>query len=146
MKKIISLLLIATLSFGLLAGCHAEEGLPLSDKKDLEIRQAYVEYMDWEHTTAEDLSLRAVWYEDGIYAVYIDPDVVADSIRKVLIEDDGEKFEFVFPDSQKLYIYKDKAFYTLKQAYTEGILKTKHLESLQRDDAYENIRFPNAEP
>ncbi len=146
MKRIISLWIAAVLLLGLLAGCQAEEGLPLSAGKDLEIRQEYIEYMKWTKTTVDDLSLRAVWYEDGMYALYVDPIVVADALREVHVGESGNKFTFIFPDSQKLYIYKDKTFYTLNGAYAAGILKTEHLESLQKDDVYKNERIPNTVP
>lgn len=142
MKKTISLLLVAALSFGLLAGCHAEEGLPLSDKKDLEIRRAYVAYMDMTYSATNDLAVRAVWYEDGMYAVYVDSGETTGDVRTVLVWVGAKKFEFIFPDDQKLYIYKDKSFYTLNEAYAAGILQENHLESLQVDNAYANIPVP----
>lgn len=142
MKKHISLLLIAALSLGFLVGCRQEEGLPLSAEKEREIRQAYAEYLN---IAVDEFPLQPVWHEDGIYALYVGLPGGADAVRKVVLGEPGKQFEFIFPDSQRLYIYKDKVFYTLKKAYSSGIITTKHLESLHKDDVYKN-RIPHTYP
>lgn len=141
MRRVISLLLAAILMFGLLAGCQTEEGLPPTPEKALEIKQAYIRRTGADDYTVDDLTLRSVWCEDGIYAVYVDgPFGYTQAVRDVVIGEYGNMFLFTFQDGQRLYIYKDDSIYTLEEAYAADVLKTEHWESLNRDGVYKNIR------
>ena len=73
-------------------------------------------------------SVRCYMKADGAYAVMIDSSgwLYTQELRHV----DVAGYTFLFPDGQRMYIYKDGEFYTLLEAYQNGVVSRDYIASI----------------
>ena len=96
-----------------------EDGIPLTEAEQTEIKT--VVYNEHKHTglSYEYISLRCYGAFDGVYVLFLDGvwshlDVVTSEVIAGVI--------FTYPNSIHMEVYCDGAFYTLSEAYENGIL------------------------
>ena len=76
-------------------------------------------------------SVRCYAASYSTYAVIVDgPFAYAQMVR----DEDVAGYTFGFPDAQKMFIYKDGAFYRLEEAYSLGIVDEEFIGSILWDD------------
>lgn len=128
-KKIIALITLLCLFLCLLAtGCHSEAAL------ERKICRAYAEDSD---VSPEELSVQFVYEFADAWAIYIHgPFAYTAAIRNVRLGD----YEFTFSSGQQLLIYRGGAFYSLDEAYSQGVLDDGMVKQLHEN--FEKPAYP----
>lgn len=144
MKKFIILLILAILLISALSGCD-DETLPqqtvdpdyrsdymknpenLDSAIVLKMREDFQTFLiDWlgesyrDEFTLDTIHIQQYFGSfNGCEVVYMGSDLQhTDALRPVEVVD----YTIVFPSGQEVYVYKDSAFYTVKEAYETGLI------------------------
>lgn len=100
----------------------------LSYEEQYEIIWNYIKDDDSKTKLRYSYSVRCFMKSDGAYAVMLDSGRWGyfQAVRHV----DVAGYKFLFPDSQRMYIYKDGVFYTLLDAYEFGVVNEEYIASI----------------
>ena len=97
-----------------------------------EIKAAFVEANKNEYSLCEqEISLRCYGAFDGVYVLYVD--VESWMYPSVVWSEVVADVEFVYGSGQSLKAYSDGAFYSLTDAYENGILSRDNLLTVQQN-------------
>ena len=118
MKKILSLLMFFLLTGTLLAACKQQ---PTYSSKEEEICALYLDLLgsEAEGLTVDSFSVRYVYDFQDASALFIDGGF---GYTQALRTETVNGLNFEFSNSQKLYIYCKNQLYSIKDAFTKGIL------------------------
>jgi hypothetical protein len=99
----------------------------LTYEEQYEIISSYIKDDD-ESYLKYSYSVRCYMKADGAYAVMLDSGrwLYTQALRHV----DVAGYTFLFPDGQRMYIYKDGEFYTLLDAYLNGVVSRDYIASI----------------
>lgn len=99
----------------------------LTYEEQYEIISSYIKDDD-ESYLKYSYSVRCYMKADGAYAVMLDSGrwLYTQALRHV----DVAGHTFLFPDGQRMYIYKDGKFYTLLEAYQNGVVSRDYIASI----------------
>lgn len=99
----------------------------LTYEEQYEIISSYIKDDD-ESYLKYSYSVRCYMKADGAYAVMLDSGrwLYTQALRHV----DVAGYTFLFPDGQRMYIYKDGKFYTLLEAYQNGVVSRDYIASI----------------
>lgn len=133
MKKWIALLIIFVLTGSLFAGCVQS---PTYSSEEEEICAMYLDFLGEEADglTADSFSVRYIHKFQDACAVYVDGGF---GYTQILRTETVNGLNFEFPNGQKLYIYCNKEFYEIKEAFTKGILTADELTEFHQ--AYKKL-------
>ena len=122
----------AVLSFGIPDGL-TRKGIVLDEDIQQEIKTAVVNTYssDTDPFTEDDVSLRCYGAFDGVYVLFID--VPCFCYTQAIKEKVIAGVNFVYCDGQSMYVYCDGAFYSISQAYDNGILSYDNLLTTQQN-------------
>ncbi|MBE6977294.1 MAG: hypothetical protein E7438_01440 [Ruminococcaceae bacterium] len=120
----------------IVAGCAAAGPVASSDnweRMKRQIQEDAVAFFSTETDTCqpEEVELRLISQFDDTYVMFVDMPFLG--YLACITTEEINGLEFVYPSSQKMWVYKDGGFTMLKEAFETGLISAKQLETVWED-------------
>ena len=132
-KRKLSILTLAVcflLVVSMLCGCNDKDVIHEDTQKEIITAFVNLHSNDTYPVTEDEVSLRCYGVFDGVYVLFVD--VESWGYTTAIVEDTIAGVRFIYSCGQKMTVYSDGAFYSIAEAYENGILSYDNMLTAQQ--------------